>query len=78
MGTAVPFWTCIWTLTLAYVGACGYSVVMASLDPLSLGPLTALSSAAASATMPASLSVGAAALPLKVRPCIPTFNPQIP
>ena len=62
LGTAIPFWTCIWTLTAAYVGACGYSVVMASLGP-QLG--AAAAAAGGMAAMPASLSVGAAVLPVK-------------
>lgn len=64
LGTAIPFWTCIWTLTLAYVGACGYSVIMASLGS-QIGPLAVSSVSAGALAMPASLSLGAAALPMK-------------
>ena len=57
LGTAVPFWSCIWILTAAYVGACGYSVVMASMAQPA-GTSLALSAA------PASLSL-VPALPVK-------------
>ena len=64
LGTAIPFWTCIWTLTLAYVGACGYSVIMASFGSLP-GPTAAATTTAGAWAMPASLSLGAAVLPVK-------------
>ncbi|KAG1681153.1 hypothetical protein FOA52_015596 [Chlamydomonas sp. UWO 241] len=58
LGEATPFWACIWILTAAYVGACGYSVVTAS-------AASAMSAAAPNALAPASLSLGAGALPVK-------------
>ncbi len=72
MGAAAPFWFCIWTLTVAYVAACGYSVVMASLGDaaggLAVPAVAAVASgggnAAAAWAMPASLSASRV-LPVK-------------
>lgn len=56
LGTAAPFWSCIWILTVAYVAACGYSVVTAGGTGVG---------GSAGALMPASLSLGAGSLPVK-------------
>jgi hypothetical protein len=64
-GTAAPFWACVWILTVAYVAACGYSVVTAGASP----PLASMAGSgaggSAGALMPASLSLGAGSLPVK-------------
>lgn len=57
MGVAAPFWACIWILTAAYIGACGYSVVSASMS-------TPIGATMAASAAPASLSL-VPALPMK-------------